>query len=135
MSEWEKAKKQIATLKSGVESTSNKTLTATDFIERNYPETSQLLRELQDLQYRLFCSKQQDYGSGNISLGGNMEKDKDKKFAMLGLSIRMNDKMQRLLNLIKDDKEPNNESLEDTLIDISTYALMTIIVNKGVWTK
>lgn len=129
MSEWEKA------LKSGVDSTSNKTLTASQFIEQNYPETSQLLRDLQDMQYKLFCSKQQDYGSGNISLGGDMSNEKDKKFAMLGLSIRMNDKMQRLLNLLKSDAKPNNESVEDTLIDISTYALMTIIVMKGVWTK
>ena len=129
MSEWEKA------LESGVESTSNKTLTASQFIEKNYPETSQLLRDLQDMQYKLFCSKQQDYGSGNISLGGDMSNENDKMFAMLGLTIRMNDKMQRLLNLIKGNKVPNNESLEDTLIDISTYALMTIIVNKGVWTK
>ena len=125
----------MSDLKSGVESLSNKKLSPMEFIEQNYPETSQLLRELQDMQYRLFCSKQQDYGSGNISLGGDMESEKDKNFAMLGLAIRMNDKMQRLLNLIKDNKEPNNESLEDTLIDISTYALMTIIVNKGVWTK
>tara|TARA_R100000278_G_C5438656_1_gene152892 strand:+ start:335 stop:739 length:405 start_codon:yes stop_codon:yes gene_type:complete len=130
MSEWEKAK-----LNTGVNSVSNKTLTATDFIESKYPETSQLLRDLQDMQYKLFCSKQQDYGSGNISLGGDMSNDNDKKFAMLGLTIRMNDKMQRLLNLIKDDKKPNNESIEDTLIDISTYALMTIIVKKGAWTK
>ena len=127
MSEWEKA------LRGGVESTSNKTLTATEFIQQKYPETSQLLRELQDLQYKLFCSKQEDYGSGNISLGGDMKDLKDKNFAMLGLCIRMNDKMQRLLNLVKEGKKPNNESLEDTLIDISTYALMTIIVNKGVW--
>tara|TARA_X000001036_G_scaffold334292_1_gene313202 strand:+ start:2611 stop:3006 length:396 start_codon:yes stop_codon:yes gene_type:complete len=131
MSEWEKAN----ALKTGVNSTSNKTLTASEFIEQKYPETSQELRELQDMQYRLFCSKQQDYGSSNISLGGDMSNENDKKFAMLGLTIRMNDKMQRLLNLIKDDKMPNNESIEDTLIDISTYALMTIIVKKGVWTK
>ena len=64
-----------------------------------------------------------------------MQDVKDKNFAILGLAIRMNDKLQRLLNLVKSDKKPNNESLEDTLIDISTYALMTIIVNKGVWTK
>jgi hypothetical protein len=131
MSEWEKAN----ALKSGVDSVSNKTLTASQFIEQKYPETSQLLRELQDMQYKLFCSKQQDYGSGNISLGGDMSNENDKKFAMLGITIRMNDKMQRLLNLIKEDKMPNNESIEDTLIDISTYALMTIIVKKGVWTK
>lgn len=129
MSEWEKA------LKGGVESTTTEVLSASKFIEQKYPETSQLLRELQDMQYKLFCSKQQDYGDGNISLGGDMENHKDKNFAMLGLSIRMNDKMQRLLNLIKEGKKPNNESLEDTLIDISTYALMTIIVNRGVWTK
>ncbi len=117
-------------LKSGVDSLSNSKLSPIKFIEQNYPETSQLLRELQEMQYMLFCSKQQDYGSGNISLGGDMDNENDKNFAMLGLAIRMNDKLQRLLNLIKDNKEPNNESLEDTLIDISTYALMTIIVNK-----
>lgn len=122
-------------LNSGVESTSNATLSITNFIEQKYPETSQLFRELQDTQYKLFCSKQQDYGSSNIAIGGDMNNEKDVKFAMLGLAIRMNDKMQRLLNLVKEDKKPNNESLEDTLIDISTYALMTIIVNKGVWTK
>lgn len=129
MSEWETA------LRGGVDATTNKNLTATEYIQKKYPETSQLLRELQDLQYKLFCSKQEDYGSGNISLGGDMKDLKDKNFAMLGLAIRMNDKMQRLLNLVKEGKEPNNETLEDTLIDISTYALMTIIVNKGVWTK
>ena len=129
MSEWNKP------LAKGVDSTSNKTLTATEYIQQKYPETSQLLRELQDKQYQLFCSKQQDYGSSNISLGGDMKNETDKNLAMLGLSIRMNDKMQRLLNLLKEGKEPNNESLEDTLIDISTYALMGIIVMKGVWTK
>ena len=122
-------------LKKGVDSMSNSTLTATEFIQQKYPETSQLLRELQDMQYKLFCSKQQDYGSGNISLGGDMDKIEDRKFAMLGLSIRMNDKLQRMLNLLKSGETPNNETIEDTLIDISTYALMTIIVNKGVWTK
>tara|TARA_R100000734_G_scaffold11711_1_gene8709 strand:- start:644 stop:1018 length:375 start_codon:yes stop_codon:yes gene_type:complete len=122
-------------LKSSTDSLSNKTLTASQFIEQKYPETSQMLRELQDMQYKLFCSKQQDYGSGNISLGGDMDNEKDRHFALLALSIRMNDKIQRLLNLVKDNKEPNNESIEDTLIDISTYALMSIIVMKGVWTK
>tara|TARA_R100000353_G_scaffold125410_2_gene89026 strand:- start:606 stop:980 length:375 start_codon:yes stop_codon:yes gene_type:complete len=122
-------------LKSSTDSLSNKTLTASQFIEQKYPETSQMLRELQDMQYKLFCSKQQDYGSGNISLGGDMGNEKDRHFALLALSIRMNDKIQRLLNLVKDNKEPNNESIEDTLIDISTYALMSIIVMKGVWTK
>ncbi len=125
----------MSELKSGVEATSNKTLSVTAFIENKYPETAQLFRELQLTQYQLFCSKQQDYGSSNITIGGDMSNAKDKKFAMLGLAIRMNDKMQRLLNLVKEDREPNNESLEDTLIDISTYALMMIIVNKGVWEK
>ena len=129
MSEWEKA------LKGGVESTSDANLTAIEYIQQKYPETSQLLRELQENQYRLFCSKQEDYGSGNISLGGDMSNKKDRNFAMLGLAIRMNDKMQRLLNLIKDGKEPNNESLEDTLIDIANYAVMAQTVINKEWGK
>ena len=45
----------------------------------------------------------------------------------------MNDKIQRLLNLTMNKQEPNNESIEDNLLDIANYAAMGIIVNKGLW--
>jgi len=47
----------------------------------------------------------------------------------------MNDKIQRLMNLTRDGVVPNNESIEDTLVDIGNYAIMSIIVKKGVWSK
>jgi hypothetical protein len=53
----------------------------------------------------------------------------------MALSIRINDKVQRLLNLTTTDKKPNNESLEDTFIDIANYAVMSIIVQRKLWGK
>ena len=54
---------------------------------------------------------------------------------MLGLAIRMNDKIQRLLNLSLSDKEPNNESVDDTLMDIGNYCVMALIVKSKNWGK
>ena len=53
----------------------------------------------------------------------------------MALSVRINDKVQRLLNLTTTDKEPNNESLEDTFMDIANYAVMSLIVKRKQWGK
>ena len=90
---------------------------------------------LSDEIFELFCSKQLDYGPNNISLGRDMGKEADKKVALLGLSIRMNDKIQRLITLISNDSTPNNESLEDTFKDLNNYSIMALIVNNDKWGK
>jgi hypothetical protein len=65
--------------------------------------------------------KQRDYGSGNIS-----------SFGEFGVLVRMNDKMERLKNLWK-MQEPKNESVEDSYLDLSNYALIAILVRRGIW--
>ena len=50
----------------------------------------------------------------------------------------MNDKIQRLLNLykkqiFKSTEVNQNESIEDTCIDIMNYANMLNVVRKGKW--
>ena len=54
---------------------------------------------------------------------------------LLALSIRMNDKINRMINLLRNNKEPNNESIEDTLIDLANYSVMALIVKRGKWSK
>ena len=86
--------------------------------------------------FNLFKRKQADYGPTNIGMGNSIiETDKDIHRSMIGLVVRMNDKVQRLMNLILDNKDPQNESVEDTLIDIANYAVMAELVINKEWGK
>ena len=67
-------------------------------------------------QFELFCKKQLDYGSSNISTGANLETEEGKVFALTGLWFRMNDKISRWKNLIMKKRKANNESLVDSFI-------------------
>jgi len=60
--------------------------------------------------------KQRDYGHENI-----------RRFGRQGLCIRVHDKVARLENLTKTGAEPNNESIEDTLLDIIGYSAIGIM--------
>jgi hypothetical protein len=51
-------------------------------------------------QYVLFCKKHRNYGTGNINVGTNLETDNDVKLALTGLWFRLNDKIQRLKQLV-----------------------------------
>ena len=107
---------------------------AFDEIGAKYPETIKKFIDIQDDMLILFCKKQADYGPSNIGMGKSvLDTDEDVKRSLLGLSVRLNDKVQRLLNLTLNDKDPNNESVEDTLIDIANYAVMSILCMKKVW--
>lgn len=64
----------------------------------------------------LLCSKQHDYGHGNIS-----------KFGTVGLMVRMSDKAERLRNLRGKTTSPQNESLVDTLLDILGYSVLALM--------
>jgi len=72
----------------------------------------------------LFDRKHTDYGPTNIS-----------GFGTFGVIVRMNDKHERLKTLFakKKRRKAVNESVEDTLRDISNYAIIACIVEKGEW--
>lgn len=48
-----------------------------------------------------------------------------KEFGMTSVAIRLNDKVERLKNLVKGN-EPNFESVDDTLQDIAGYAILAL---------
>jgi len=72
----------------------------------------------------LFIRKQASYGPKNISA-----------FGARGVVVRMNDKMQRLIRLIWENKDNplDNESIKDTLIDMAAYAHICILVLEDKW--
>ena len=63
-------------------------------------ETAKEFQKLQYEQWELFCKKQMDYGPTNISMGTPLATDGEKRLSLVGLIVRINDKVQRLLNLM-----------------------------------
>tara|TARA_R100001086_G_scaffold222911_1_gene140512 strand:- start:4588 stop:4941 length:354 start_codon:yes stop_codon:yes gene_type:complete len=107
-------------------------------IENTYPEMMDKFKLIADEQYDLFCKKQYDYGSGNITLGGDMEDDEDRMFALTALVIRMNDKVNRLKNIIIKHRGQNavdNETYMDAFKDLSIYGIIAQLVSEKVWGK
>ena len=109
-------------------------MTATGFIEKTYPETAKEFQRLQQEQYELFCKKQMDYGPSNIAMGTGLGSNINTRLSLIGLIVRTNDKIQRLLNLVvTNDREAQNEPVEDAFKDLSVYGIIAQIVRNGKW--
>ena len=109
---------------------------AIDYIEKNYPETAKEFQRLQFEQWELFCKKQMDYGPSNISMGTQLDTEGEKRLSLTALIVRINDKVQRLLNLIvKNNREAQNEPSMDAFKDLSVYGIIAQIVKNGKWGK
>ena len=79
--------------------------------------------------FELFKRKQKDYGPHNIGLGGDS-----------AILTRITDKFMRLHTLYKDgtnweEVKPQNESLDDTWIDLADYAVIALMYRRGHWPK
>jgi hypothetical protein len=111
-------------------------LTAMEYCEAYYPKTCIEFKRLQKEQFALFCKKQKNYGPSNISVGTNLENHEDIKLSLTGLWFRMNDKIQRLKQLIVlGHRDEVGESEVDTFMDLSTYGIIAQIVSNKVWGK
>ena len=82
---------------------------------------------MQDIQLEaldLFKKKNADYG------------DAFAKYGVVGVFMRMEDKLQRLLNISHTKVElVTDESMRDTLIDLHNYAAMALMIldeNEGI---
>jgi len=92
-----------------------------------------MFQELQALQFSTTKKKNSDYTGGDTSdpfknfrsseaFGVSVEK---------GFMCRMSDKWMRLCGLISGHKPLVKESIEDTLLDMSTYCLLLICYLRG----
>jgi len=109
---------------------------AINYIEENYPETAKEFQRIQFEQYLLFCRKQMDYGPTNISMGTPLKTDSEKRLSLVGLIVRINDKVQRLLNLmVKNNRKAQNEPSIDAFKDLACYGIIAQIVQNGKWGK
>jgi hypothetical protein len=105
-------------------------------IEEQYPEMTKEFKRIMREQYETFCKKQSNYGPDNISLGKDLTNEDDKKLSQMGLFFRMNDKIQRIKQLVVlGNKDNVNEAITDTYQDLSVYAIITQLVKNGKWGK
>ena len=99
--------------------------------EDNYKELTDEYKKTMMEQYVLFCKKHRNYGTGNINVGTNLDTDNDVKLALSGLWFRLNDKVQRLKQLvIQNEPDTVGESIIDTFQDLSIYGIIAQIVKK-----
>ena len=114
-----------------------KSLSIVEQMEQEWPEMTKEFKKIQQEQYVLFLHKQHDYGTGNISVGTQLQTPEEVKLSLTGLWFRMNDKIQRLKTLLMGDKEAavNDEPMEDAYLDVSNYGIMAVIVSRGKWGK
>jgi len=107
-----------------------------ELMEKEYPEMMGEFRRIQEEQYELFATKQHDYGPHNISMGTDLKEEKDVKLALTALAVRINDKVNRLVNLIiKRNSEGQSEPTMDAFKDLSVYGIIAQIVRNGRWGK
>jgi len=109
-------------------------LKSTGYMPRNehlMSEQSKEFKTILDDLFQMHKKKTADYSSWNIKGAGEQ-----------GVAVRLWDKTARLMNLMGWDigtgkwsqpKEPKNESIDDTLMDLASYAIIMIILRRGKW--
>ena len=105
-------------------------------MEKEWPEMTDEFKRIMFTQYELFCKKQANYGPDNISVGSDLKSRADKNIALTGLLFRMNDKIQRLKQMVVQGKKDEvGEAIEDSYQDLSVYGIIAQIVSNGKWAK
>ena len=88
-----------------------------------------IINPLLDLMSDTYSKKNQDYSGGN-PLGNFLECQKAGIDPFDGLITRISDKKSRIVQLTKNHNKAEivNERLEDSLLDLSVYSLIAIII-------
>ena len=103
-------------------------------MRKKAPEMATEFKNIMLEEYEMFCKKQLNYGKSNIMLGGDINNQDDRKLAIQGIIIRMNDKVNRLITLgLRNEKDNVNESILDNFQDICNYAIIAQMVYREKW--
>lgn len=87
----------------------------------NKEQEMRRFEELTDLMQNIFAKKREDYGPSTTETFN--------KFGPVAMLVRMHDKLARLDTLLGTNKHPvvDDERVEDTLLDLANYAVITIL--------
>lgn len=81
------------------------------------------IKKLYEEMSELITAKNENYGDSFSK--------QYKKYGMVSIEMRLNDKFMRLEQLVKGEKDKVGESVEDTLKDIIGYATLALIELEG----
>ncbi len=79
----------------------------------------ELFKEITDRMLEIYKAKNTDYGS-SVS-------DTYRDFGLVSFLVRMQDKMNRLKTLNKNEAKVLDEKIEDTLLDLANYSILALI--------
>lgn len=83
----------------------------------------ELFKKITEDMFELYARKNHDYGDSFM--------DTVDEFGLVAPAIRLSDKLNRFKTIIKSSSQVTDEKLEDTLIDMANYAIMTVIWMKN----
>nr|DAG84007.1 MAG TPA: Nucleotide modification associated domain 1 [Caudoviricetes sp.] len=66
------------------------------------------------------------YAAKNHDYGNSFEQSLD-KFGLVASVVRLGDKMNRIESLTKKEAQVKDESIKDTLLDLASYSVMTLM--------
>lgn len=79
----------------------------------------ELFKEITTEMLNIFIKKNTDYGS-SVS-------DTYRDFGLVSFLVRIQDKLNRLKTLSKQESLVKDEKVEDTLIDLANYSILALI--------
>ncbi|MBI4008598.1 hypothetical protein HY357_00020 [Candidatus Roizmanbacteria bacterium] len=90
---------------------------------KNPKYLDEAFQEVTEEMLLMFLKKHKDYGKGNILDMGE-----------LGIAFRISEKFNRIKHLLMEQRKPENESIEETWIDIGVYAVIAVLLKRS-WFK
>lgn len=88
---------------------------------------SLIFQQITERMAEVYAAKNHDYGN---SFGESVQ-----EFGLIAAAVRMNDKMKRIKSFAKlcpEAMKVKGESIEDTLLDLANYAVMTLVELRSV---
>lgn len=82
--------------------------------------------ELHELHKKILNEIHDTYKRKNADYGNSFG-EQFIEYGLLSAVIRLDDKMRRLKQLLKNEAQVKDESVRDTLLDLANYAIMTIM--------
>lgn len=89
--------------------------------------TSINIKEVNEITFEdILTQMLSTYKAKNADYGSSFDKTLN-EFGLVASVVRLNDKMERIKSLIKSDAKVLDEKIDDTLLDMANYAVLTLL--------
>jgi len=92
------------------------------YTKQSSTDKAAVFKQITEQMAKTYEAKNHDYGN---SFGNSMN-----EFGLVAAVVRLNDKMERIKSYAKmppEQMKVKDESIQDTLLDLANYAVMTLV--------